>query len=292
VKVLFCTDGSNISINGLKNLSKWLGVKGAKEENGAIVDVISVIDWSFLPDNIVIEADGFTARCANVADDILDFAREEIEKCGLLFGEKFKQCGSVVESILEQAESGNYDLILLGSHGKKGIQQWLGSVSREIAYGENLSTYISKNETKGEKILFTTDGSESADNAVEKALEFFNLEDKKIYICTVNEAADTLFLDGKVDSNWILEIERQQDIYSHSTLKTLEKRFRCKGLSVENSAILTGNPSKKIIDYASEHDIDLIVSGSRSKTKMKDFLLGSVSKRILENAKCDVVIFK
>lgn len=284
MKVLFCTDGSKISFDGLKNFASW-----SKE---GIVDVISVIDWSFLPDNVVVESDGFSARCANVADDILDYAKIQVEACGLLFGEKLKQCGSVVESILEQAEIGKYDLILLGSHGKKGLQQWLGSVSREIAYGENLSTYISKNETKGERILFTTDGSENADYAVEKALEFFNLENKKIYICTVNEDADVLFLDGKVDSNWILEIERRQEIYSQSTLQKLEKLFKCKGFDVQNSAILTGNPSKKIIDYAFSQEIDLIVSGSRSKTKMKDFLLGSVSKKILENAKCDVVIFK
>lgn len=284
MNVLFCTDGSKISFNALRNFASWT--------NDAIVDVISVIDWSFLPDNVVIESDGFSARCANVADDILDFAKTQVESCGLLFGEKIKQCGSVVESILEQVKIGNYDLILLGSHGKRGLQQWLGSVSREIAYGENLSTYISKNETKGERVLFATDGSENADYAIEKALELFNLENKKIYICTVNEDADILFLDGKVDSNWILEIERRQQIYSESTLKKLENCFRHKGFDVQNFTILNGNPSKKIIDYAISQKIDLIVSGSRSKTKMKDFLLGSVSKKILENAKCDVVIFK
>lgn len=284
MKILFCTDGSKISFDGLKNISAWT--------KDAIVDVISVIDWSFLPDNIVVEADGFFTRCASVADDILDYAKSKVEDSGLLFGKKFKQCGCVVDSIMEQAENGSYDLILLGSHGKKGFQQWLGSVSREISYGEKLSTYVSKNETKGEKILFATDGSESADYAIEKALELFDLENKKIYICTVNESADVLFLDGKVDYNWILDIEHRQEVYSQSTLQKLERRFKCKRLSIQNSMILQGNPSKKILDYALEQEIDLIVAGSRGNSKMKNFLLGSVSKRILENAKCDVVIFK
>ena len=119
-----------------------------------------------------------------------------------------------------------------------------------------------------------------------------NKKHKQIYLCTVNEAPDMLFLDGKIDSNWILEIEKLQEIYSHSTLQLLKKRFENKGYNVVDSAILTGYPAKKIIDYSKNMDIDLIVTGSRNKNKMKDFLLGSVSKRILENAKCDVIIFK
>lgn len=284
MKVLFCTDGSQISFNALSNFSKWVKC--------ADVDVIAVIDWSFLPDNVLVEADGFMVSCANIADDILAFSKLEIEKCGLSFGESFKQCGSVVESILEQAKNKEYDLIILGSHGKKGIQKWLGSVSREIAYGEHLSTFVSKNNNKAENILFATDGSDSAKHAISRALELFDFQGKKIYLCTVNEIPEMLFLDGKIDSNWILEIERQQDIFSQTTLNDLSKFFEDRGFYVEDAIILTGYPSQKILDYAFNKDIDLIVSGSKNKNKMKDFLLGSVSKRILENAKCDVVIFK
>ena len=44
--VLFCTDGSKISFNALRNFAKWT--------KGAVVDVICVIDWSFLPDEVTI----------------------------------------------------------------------------------------------------------------------------------------------------------------------------------------------------------------------------------------------
>ena len=103
------------------------------------MDTICVIDWSFLPDHVIVEAEGFNNSCANIADDILEYTKKEIEANGILCGEIFKQCGSAVESIIEQSAKEKYDLILLGSHGKKGIQKWLGSVSREIAYSEGLS---------------------------------------------------------------------------------------------------------------------------------------------------------
>ena len=69
MKVLFCTDGSKISFNALHNFAKW--------SKNAIVDAICVIDWSFLPDDISIEAEGFSINCANIADSILEYTKKE-----------------------------------------------------------------------------------------------------------------------------------------------------------------------------------------------------------------------
>ena len=284
MKVLFCTDGSKISYNALYNFSKW-----AKD---VIIDVICVIDWSFLPDNVKLEAAGFSNSCANVADDILEYTKDEITKLGMLCGETVKQCGSAVESIIEQSEKEKYDIILLGSHGKKGIQKWLGSVSREIAYSDRLTTYISKEENNGARILFATDGTDSANLAVTKALEYLNLENKEIFLCTVNETADMLFLNGTLDSNWIMAIEEQQQKFSMKSLNELKEGVKNKGCMTRAEGGIRRNPAQKIMDYAKGKEIDLIVTGSRGKTKMQDFLLGSVSKKILENARCDVLIVK
>ena len=284
MKVLFCTDGSKISFNALHNFSRW--------SKNAIVDAICVIDWSFLPDDVSIEAEGFSGTCANIADSILEYTKREAENYGLLFGEKIKHCGSAVESILEQADKEKYDIILMGSHGKKGIQKWLGSVSREIAYSDSNSTYISKEENCRKRVLFATDGTASANYAITEALENLNLDDKEIFLCTVNETPDMLFLDGTLDSNWILAIEEQQIKFSQKTIEDLKERFKNKGFPPEENIILSGNPAQKIIDFAKARQIDLIVLGSKGKTKMQDFLLGSVSKRVLENSRCDILIYK
>ena len=108
MKVLFCTDGSKISFNALRNFSGW--------NKDALIDVICVIDWSFLPDEVSIEDEGFSNSCANVADTILEHAKKEIEINNLNFGRCIKYCGSAVESILEQLKNNYYDLVLLGSH--------------------------------------------------------------------------------------------------------------------------------------------------------------------------------
>ena len=284
MKVLFCTDGSKISFNSLHNFAYW--------QKNALIDTICVIDWSFIPEDLSIEAESFSTNCANIADGILEYTKSETEKLGMLFGEKFKYCGSAIESILEQAELEKYDLILMGSHGKKGLQKWLGSVSREIAYNNKLSTYISKQENKGKRVLFTTDGSESANYAIQEGIENLNLENKEIYLCTVNETPDMLFLDSALDTNWILSIENKLQKYAQETLDNLKEKFKKKHIDIKKSIILSGNPAKKIIDFSENEEIDLIIMGSKCKSKMQDFLLGSVSKKVLEYSACDILIYK
>lgn len=284
MKVLFCTDGSKISFNALRNFSGW--------DKEAVVDVICVIDWSFLPDEVSIEEDGFANSCANIADSILDYAQKEIETHNLIFGKKIKHCGAAVESILEQLKSEYYDLILLGSHGKKGIQKWLGSVSQEVINSSEINTYISKEENLKESILFTTDGSPASLAVISNTISHLKLNNKKIYTCIVNEDPDLLFLEGTLDTNWLLSIQRQQNIYATRSIKEVQEIIKNNCLEIKESAILSGNPAQKIIDFAKAREIDLIVLGEREKTKLDDFIMGSVSKRVLENTKSDVLLIK
>ncbi len=280
MRILFCTDGSKISFNALHNISAWI--------KNAIIDTICVIDWSFLPEEITIEEENFTYSCANVADTILDYAEEEIKKLGLETGKRIKSCGSAIDSIIEQSELENYDLILMGSHGKKGIQKWLGSVSQEIINNSKISDYIAKEENKKKKLLLTTDGTKCSLEIISEILPEMKLEDKEIYICMVNEDPNLLFLDGTLDTNWLLEIQKQQQIYAASAIKDIQTLLDQHRINVKETTILTGIPAQKIIDYARINEIDLIVLGSKNKSKLDRFLTGSVSKRVLENVVSDI----
>lgn len=284
MRILFCTDGSRISFNALNNFAKW--------SKGAIVDVICVIDWSFLPDEVSIQEDGFATSCANVADSILDFAEKEISKSNLILGDKIKHCGESVDSIIEQSERESYDLIVVGSHGKRGLRKWLGSVSREVLNESVTSTYISKHQNTAKRILFATDGTDNSMKAVTQAIKYINLNDKKIYICIVLENPNLLFLEGTLDANWFLEIEHQQNIHAEKILKNVKTKLEEYNLPVEKSVILSGMPAEKINDFATKEEIDLIVTGTRHKEKSARYFQSSVSKRVLDITSADVMIVK
>ena len=282
MNVLFCTDGSKISYNSIINFSSWV--------KDFSLDILSVVDWSCLPDSISIENSEFASQCSTSANVILDYAETYLKEMGLNVAQKIKICGEAVDTILDLVDSGKYDFVVLGSHGKKGIQKWLGSVSQEVASSANISSYISKNINNRKKVLFAVDNSELSAKVVLNSLNFLNLGDKEIYLATVYEVPDYLFLEGNVDSTWILEIEKKQEQASRLLLNSFEKSFIEKSFEVKDKLIFRGVPSQEIINFSNKEDIDLVVTGIRTRKHLSKFLLGSVSKRILENVKSDVLI--
>lgn len=58
------------------------------------------------------------------------------------------------------------------------------------------------------------------------------------------------------------------------------------------ASILGSNPSRALVDTAEQEKFDLIVVGSRGLGSAASFLLGSVSKRVVSKANCDVLVVK
>ena len=284
MKILFCTDGSSISYNALENFALW--VKDKKVD----ADIISAIDLSILPGEFSVEEEHFMNSCANVASGILDNAQEDVEKLGLICDEKIKVCGPAVDSILNQIEKAKYDMVLMGSHGRKGIQKWLGSVSQDVIASVKLTSYISKYKNRAQKILFPLDGSQQSFDGAEYILKTFNLENKDICACIVNEEPDILFFEGNMDKNWKEEIERNQQLYASSVINRFGEILKKYNFSLTESAILKGNISQKIIEYVSKNKVDLVCMTGRNLTKVQKFILGSTSKRVLANTQADTVI--
>ena len=249
MNVLFCTDGSKISYNSIINFSSWV--------KDFSLDILSVVDWSCLPDSVSIENSEFASQCSTSANVILDYAETYLKEMGLNVAQKIKICGEAVDTILDLVDSGKYDFVVLGSHGKKGIQKWLGSVSQEVASSANISSYISKNINNRKKVLFAVDNSELSAKVVLNSLNFLNLEDKEIYLATVYEVPDYLFLEGNVDSTWILEIEKKQEQASRLLLNSFEKSFIEKGFQVNDKLIFRGGPSQEIINFSNKVSIPL-----------------------------------
>lgn len=282
MRILFCTDGSEISLNAFYNATQYI-----KE---AVIDPICVIDWGFLPTSMNMEASNYSKAYENIADSVLNFAENLIQESGFTLGNKIKSFGSAVEGILEQLEKESYDLVLLGSHGKKGIQKWLGSVSRQIISNTIIPVFLSKKRTENKKVLLTVDGSDPSFNAVKSAAELIDLAGKEIYIISVKENPELLPMEATMDKNWLDSIEKQQKIHATKAINRAKSMLETMGIQIHNEIILTGNPAQKIIEFADREKTDLIIMGARTRTDLSKLLLGSVSKRVLENTTSDVLV--
>jgi nucleotide-binding universal stress UspA family protein len=56
--------------------------------------------------------------------------------------------------------------------------------------------------------------------------------------------------------------------------------------------VLVGHPADKIINFANEEAANVIIMGHRGKSRLKRWLLGSMSKRVVSYAHCSVLIVR
>ena len=75
----------------------------------------------------------------------------------------------------------------------------------------------------------------------------------------------------------------------HTLLTRFEKATPAQWVQ---SQVVKGRPAAAITRFARRHGCDLIVIGCRGLTEFRSFLLGSVSRRVLTEAPCSVLVIK
>jgi universal stress protein A len=56
--------------------------------------------------------------------------------------------------------------------------------------------------------------------------------------------------------------------------------------------LLIGHPADAIVDFAKNHDIDLIVMGTHGRTGLARFVMGSIAEAVVRRADCPVLTVK
>lgn len=139
------------------------------------------------------------------------------------------------------------------------------------------------------KILVAHDGSENSQRAFEHALSLVkqmqNKDEIQIIVLSVIQVMD---LPEIAENQAIIDYFRKHYREIHTNLNGIAQK---EGVKL-TSYILIGNPSVEILSFAKENSIDLIVVGKTGKSKIEQWLLGSVSKKILDHAPCAVLLIR
>ena len=134
--ILLSTDGSDVARHGLKH-----GIALAKGLN-AKVTIISVteplpIDYGgghtggWIPSQQ--EIDAFDAASKERAGKVLDEARAMADQIGISAKLLHVPNAHPATAIIQAAKSGGCDLIVMGSHGRRGLKKlFLGSQTSEV----------------------------------------------------------------------------------------------------------------------------------------------------------------
>jgi nucleotide-binding universal stress UspA family protein len=149
------------------------------------------------------------------------------------------------------------------------------------------------------KILLPHDGTEISDKALEKAKEFakaFNAELHILHIIEHIPIPPTLILGN--DRQWIAETRRSiAKKLKEGWLKMAKEKINPvtekENIKFNIVALTDEQPvSEQILKFASDNKVNLIIvgSGQRLNKLSKIKALGSVSRKISENADCPVMI--
>jgi nucleotide-binding universal stress UspA family protein len=86
------------------------------------------------------------------------------------------------------------------------------------------------------------------------------------------------------------DIERQLEV--ERIFAAINAALAQQGLASHGQLVTSGDPADEILKFADEIGADLIAMGSHGRTGLRRFLLGSVSRQVLDHAKCPVLIVR
>lgn len=140
------------------------------------------------------------------------------------------------------------------------------------------------------KLLLATDGSTfsaAAARTVIAEVKREGAEIRALHVVDIRKEASSEMtpLDGEVMN------AAAQRRAAETLVEATGDLLRAGGFKT-TTAVVWGDPRSKIIEVAEEWRADLIVLGSRGRTKLKAFLMGSVSDAVAHHASCSVEIVR
>ena len=129
-----------------------------------------------------------------------------------------------------------------------------------------------------DKILVPTDGSQGAKAALKHGIEIASQWEATLHTLYV--------LDTRLArSGPLLETLRDE---GRKAVRDVEVAGTQAGLTVMTE-IVEGNPHEEILDYVTEHGIDMVIMGTHGRTGLDRVVMGSVAERVVRRSPVPVL---
>lgn len=196
--------------------------------------------------------------------------------------------------ILSYARAHKADLMVMGTHGRRGFGHYLlGSVAEEVLRRASCPVFTVRPREDAQvppapirKLLVPTDFSSQTEDVLRLAYALAQSYDAELHLLNVVEPLAypapvtglATFFDVVPDLN--------TRIKNHMNL--LLRRAEPLGMKAKVH-VECGPPVSTILEYAEDGQFDLIVMGTHGRTGFSRLLLGSVAERVIRSAPVPVV---
>ncbi len=294
-KILFPTDFSICSDQALEHVM-YLADKYKAELH--IINVMILFDkYSYLESNDLPKADEIKTRVDKKFDEQINHLSDKYDLSNLKIIKTQVRGISEAPAILEYASDNDVDLIILGTHGRRGVKHlFLGSVAEEVVRHAVRPVFtIRELETQKppanyNNILAPIDFSDNSKKTIQYVREIAKNYDAKIQLLHIieDDLPAIYFLAGKTS---IFDLDPKIE---EKTKIKMEEFYQDISGAEDNYEIHTmiGHPAQSIINFSETNKSDLIVIATHGLRGLDHFLLGSVTEKVVRRSSIPVFTVK
>lgn len=227
------------------------------------------------PDEVVNE---MTQRLRDDGEAILAESAALFTSEGITVKQKFVEASDTPQTIIEEAEAGRYDLVVIGNSGNTddALDLHLGSVAKKVALSVKAPILVNREKREVKKILVPVDGSSKEEIALRQASTLAKATGAQAILLHVQESS-------------LLKMRPEINQVGIQILDHASKMFE--GVSHEQK-LASGDPAKIIVKTAKQTSVDLIVMSGGGLGAFRRLFLGSVTDHVLHHAATPVLLIK
>lgn len=285
MKILAATDGSKYGRWAIE----WLADMPFIVQ--PVVRVLHVVDLAsvrapFMVQPIIAGTERYIQSEVTRLEKAAKAAKEEsvglLAKLGLNGGVTVER-GAVAGTITKYAERGA-SLLSIGSRGLDALDRFmLGSISNHAIHHAPCSVLVVKERPRPvRRVVLAIDGSAASDKALRFLMRQINPTpdgpDREPMLVTVVHAMPYLKYPEVKEAG-----KRLMQRYGDKLART--------GFQIRE-ALRLGKPADEILSVAKQEKADLIVTGAKGLGAIRRVLLGSVSTRVVQHARCGVLVVR
>lgn len=202
------------------------------------------------------------------------------------------EIGRPAQEIVAFAESGGFDLLIVGTHSRGGLARFfLGSVAERVLRHAKLPVLVDRGlePARVKRILVPVDLSEASEAALLQAREWAKLFGAEIKVLHV------------LGEYYYLPVYIQDDLSAYGGLVGKYEEKEKEAIAAWIARITGDEPAPAfecvsgpdaalmILERAKADSADLIVLGTHGRTGISHLLLGSVAEKVARYAPCSVL---
>lgn len=248
----------------------------------ATVRVLYVADTTH--DSVTVVGGNVVDALVREGEAVVAEAAETLETLGVSHETDVVQ-GNPARTITEYAEQYDHDLVVIPTHGRRGVSRYLiGSVAERVLRLSSvpvLSVHMDPEERlvfPYETILVPTDGSPAATHAATHLLDLAASLGATVHVLSVVED-----LVPRPDAESTVYDEQMEQTATEA-VEAVVSAAGDRGVTQTVTRVERGTPAEEIREYLETNEIDAVGLGTTGRRGADRVLLGSVAEKTVRSA--------